>query len=506
MSDSRRDIDLESLSRPAASRDSVPAPRRRWLFWIAPIVLVAGFAFVLLDSARSLFETAVPVTIVRPHPAGDDAGAPTGAIVFQAAGWVEPDPYPVRVTALTDGVVERMLVEEADAVEAGQPVAELVAEDAKLAVAKAEAALGRAKAEQRLASVELENATAAFEAALEVTEARDGARATVEGRRAEWRRRQSAAAEAEAAVTVAQREVDTQRFLKDEDAVGPWQLELAEARLEEAKSRRSMLQADAERARASITEAEAALRRAEGDYELRLVEHLRVNRARAALPRAEADVRGAEARLAEAQLALSRMTVRSPQAGIVLTREAQPGAVVGPSASASAVCHLYDPQALRVRVDVPQNQVAGASVGQRAEIRSDARRGAVYRGEVIRIVETADIQKVTLEVQVRVLDPDRHLKPDMLCQVSVFRKASPSGDEGSRGAAVEIPARCLARPEAVWVVDATTGRAALRSVRVGTRRDEVVVIEEGLNLTDKVIDGNTALLEEGSKIHVEGNR
>lgn len=506
MSDSRRNIDLESLSRPTPSGPSVPVPRRRWLFWIAPAVLAAGFAFVLLDSARSLFEATVRVTIVRPHPAVDRGGVATGGIVFQATGWVEPDPYPVRVTALTNGVIERMLVQEADAVQAGQTVAELVADDAKLAVEKAEAALGRTIADKQLAEVELENATAAFKAALEVTESRDTARATVDGRRAEWRRRQAAAKEAEAAVTIAEREVDTQRFLKSEDAAGPWQLELAEARLEEAKSKRSMLQADAARARAAIVEAEAALRRAEGDFKLRLAEHLRVKRARATLPRAEAEIRAAKARLGEAKLALSRMVVRSPQAGIVLTREAQPGAVVGPSTGAEAICHLYDPQALRVRVDVPQNQVAGASVGQHAEIRSDARRGAVYRGEVIRIVETADIQKVTLEVQVRVLEPDRHLKPDVLCQVSVFRKADPSSAEKERAAAVEIPARCLARPDAVWVVDATTGRAALRPVRIGSRRDDTIVVAEGLNLTDKVIDSNTAALQEGTKIEVERNR
>ena len=35
-----------------------------------------------------------------------------GAPLFQASGWVEPNPFAVRVTALTEGIVEEMLVED----------------------------------------------------------------------------------------------------------------------------------------------------------------------------------------------------------------------------------------------------------------------------------------------------------------------------------------------------------------------------------------------------------
>ena len=64
----------------------------------------------------------VPVHVARAEV--QQAGTP----LFKAAGWVEPRPTPILVAALASGVVERLLVVEDQAVETGQPVAELVAD------------------------------------------------------------------------------------------------------------------------------------------------------------------------------------------------------------------------------------------------------------------------------------------------------------------------------------------------------------------------------------------
>lgn len=503
MSGPDRNVDLEALARPA-NNGNVPPPRRRWLWLLLPIVLLAGFLAVFFDTARDLFTDPVPVTVLRPQ-AATDAGSSVGSVVFQTAGWIEPDPYPVRVTALADGVVKKMLVEESDTVKANDPVCELVPEDAALKVQTATAALARAEADAKLARVELANAKESFEAAIEVTETRDTAHADAEGRRAEREHRKAAAKEGEAAVRVAEHELATLLFLKKENAIGPWQVELAEAKRDEAKSRLEALRADAAKADADVEQSQARVRAADRDFELRLEERLRVDTAQAAVLKADAAVLEARAALATANLELERMVVKTPVGGTVLTRDAQPGSIVGPGAASSPVCQLYDPTRLRVRVDVPQSQVAGASVGQRAEVSCDVRRGKPYEGRVIRIIDSADIQKVTLEVQVRIVDPDGLLKPDMLCQVTGYRDA---GSEPTTAAtvAVRIPSRCLATPDSVWVVDASTGNAAKRRVKTGRRVGDDVIILDGLNLTDKVIDRGAAGLEEGARIKVEGQQ
>jgi RND family efflux transporter MFP subunit len=494
------DIDLSVLARSDQSVDP-PPPRRRWLWVLIPTAIVIGFILIVLESSQGLFTAATPVTIVRPE-AAQNSGGPSGSTVLQAAGWIEPDPFSVRVTALTSGVIEELLVQEADTLKAGDAVAMLVSEDAELGLEASRAALALAQAEQLLAQAELDYAKGAFEAALEVTEARDAARADHESRAAEVELRQAATQKALATVGVANAALETQRYLREEGAAGPWQVELAEARLQEAEAELASLKAQVLRSVAEEAQSLARKLLAEGDFDLRLEEHRRIAAAEAVLARTDATARAAEVTLAEAQLRLDRMTVRSPIDGVVLSRDAYAGSVVGPRATDQPLCHLYDPASLRVRVDVPQTQVAAASVGMRAEIRCDARRNQPYQGEVLRIVETADIQKVTLEVQVRVLDPDAHLKPDMLCQVAVLGDGSGS-EGGSVSAAVRIPARCVAPDDTVWVVDGTSGRAALRSLRLGAREGDEVIVIEGLNASDKVIDRGRQGLNSGARILVE---
>ena len=53
-------------------------------------------------------------------------------MLFQAAGWFEPDPLPIRATALVDGVVDEVFVLEGETVEKNQPLANLISEDTKL--------------------------------------------------------------------------------------------------------------------------------------------------------------------------------------------------------------------------------------------------------------------------------------------------------------------------------------------------------------------------------------
>ncbi len=78
---------------------------------------------------------------VVPVLASQSAVQSEGTPLFQAAGWIEPRPTPIRVAALAPGVVERLLVVEDQQVKAGEPVAELVKQDAQLAYDRAAANL-----------------------------------------------------------------------------------------------------------------------------------------------------------------------------------------------------------------------------------------------------------------------------------------------------------------------------------------------------------------------------
>src|SRR5262249_7510102 len=126
--------------------------------FVLPGGVLFGILAVLGWAARDSLMPARPVTVVPVMPATGETQERAGEPLFQAAGWVEPRPTPVIVTALTEGVVEQLLVVEGEQVGAGEPVARLIEEDARLALRAAEA-------EKRLCDSECASAHAVLDAA-----------------------------------------------------------------------------------------------------------------------------------------------------------------------------------------------------------------------------------------------------------------------------------------------------------------------------------------------------
>ena len=144
-----------------------------------------------------------------------------------------------------------------------------------------------------------------------------------------------------------------------------------------------------------------------------------------------------------------------------------------------------------------------------AEVSSEARPGRPYAGEVIRIVQRADIQKVTLEAQVRVLETDGLLRPDMLCQVKFIGRSESLGGDGtvaggsseSRGERLRIPEK-LVVDGSVWVFDPVEESADRRPVEVAGTLEGHAIVTAGINLTDKLIDPGGARLEPGMRVEI----
>ncbi|MEM6674528.1 MAG: HlyD family efflux transporter periplasmic adaptor subunit [Planctomycetota bacterium] len=502
MSNARADLDLASLSR---QRAALEPPRRSWLRIALPAGILTVFVIVLASSLGDLLKRGVEVSVVTPLPAsgGDERAAPRDRILVQAAGWIEPDPFLVHVTALAGGIVEEVLVQESDVVEADQVVARLVDDDARLAVERITAELAQKKAERTDAEVRSRISHERYDAALEVEEAAAVARANADGKTAEAEHRRAAIVGAEADVRLAIDEVAVQKELDAEGAAGTRQVELAEGALASAEARLAVARADAALADAEAAAARARLERAEEELRLRFDDRLERDRGEAALAAADAAVKLVEARLSEARLALDRMLVRTPVGGVVLERLTVPGMVLDLTRAGHEVCSLYDPASLRVRVDVPQDDVDQLFVGQRAEVVTNARSERPYVGEVVRIVQLADIQKVTLEAQVRIADGDALLRPDMLAQVRFFGSggASKSGTGVATGRVFLIPAR-LVQNGAVWVLDPTRNVALRRELELGVERGDSIEVLAHLDATTKVLDPGAGTLEDGAPVRI----
>src|SRR5687767_11248154 len=134
-------VDLRQLAAPSGSGGPRIAPRNR-LTWLTrgllPLVLLAGFAGVLAYSFRDALLPATSVTVVPVVAVRADIEQPESPL-FQCAGWVEPRPTPVVVSALEEGVVAELLVIEGQELQAGDVVARLIEADARLRLQQAEA-------------------------------------------------------------------------------------------------------------------------------------------------------------------------------------------------------------------------------------------------------------------------------------------------------------------------------------------------------------------------------
>lgn len=504
---------LRSLTRRSGSVQ--PALPMRPFPWKTRIALPSAIVLAILAavgwSARDVFLPATDVRVVpvvlrpsssaAPSPAASTPQSDATGVIAQAAGWIEPDPYAVAVTALTDGIVREVLVLEGQRVAAGDVVARLVDDDAKLAVQRAEAALAASEAE-------LTSARRHWEHPVERRRAATAARASLAETQAELAKleddiaaEQARVGELAELVTRTERMTSSRAASEQELIVLRFRLQAQQAVLRATEARRPMLTALIDQ---KMAEASAA----EENANLRIEEARSLAAAKAAKMQAEVD-------LAEARLRLARMEVRTPAAGVVMNRLVEPGAklMLGMDSPQSAyVARLFDPAKLQVRVDVPLADAAKVGVGTRAEITAEALPGQVLRGEVSRIVNEADLTKNTLQFKVRIIDPPEGLKPEMLARVkflSTERAAASTGVIAHSGGVhlPFIPESLVTRNgSSATLTIADRGRriAVRREVTLGTdTQNGWVAVTSGLSAGDAVI-AEPAGVADGTRIRVMG--
>jgi RND family efflux transporter MFP subunit len=197
----------------------------------------------------------------------------------------------------------------------------------------------------------------------------------------------------------------------------------AQSQLRQAQSGLSSARADVEQARATLREADTQLTRLQMLAERGLISRVdldtqqtRADTARAALARAEAQVRLAEATVAERTEVRDQTIVRAPISGRVGQRNAEVGMRVDPQTPLFVIGRL---QNMRVEVPVTQEILAGIRVGQPVEIRPGGRQGAPIGAEVSRISPFLQEASLSAEVEIDVPNDGGRLVPGMFVTVDV---------------------------------------------------------------------------------------
>lgn len=507
------DVDLSQL---AIEREAEPpqlARRRPHVMtrYVLPATLLLGFIFLMTWAARDYLSPPVDVQVV-PVMLSRTTVQQQGTPLFNAAGWVEPRPTEIRVAALAAGVVENLLVVEDQAVLRGETIAELVKDDARLALARAEAEYQLSTAQVALAQARLEAAHTRFNdpshleapiaeaaAALAKTET-ELANLPFQKKRAEANlvyNRVNYESKKQAENVIAAREIDQAKSM----------LESSVALVAELQGRETTLVKE----KLALGTRLAAL---EELLELKPNEKQAVDEADAQLKANQARTEQARVAVDEAKLRLERMTISAPADGRVLALVATPGTRVASGAARrshnddTTVVTMYRPESLQLRVDVRFEDLPQVQQGQPVQIKSPAV-ARPLTGHVLFISSRADIQKNTLEVKVGIDNPPEVFKPEMLVDVTFLAPAEQATGEvaASEAMRIYIPKWLVQDRKGsrvVWVADQSQRIARLATVVTAAANSDMIEVTSGLTVGSRLIVSDASELQEGTRIRVTG--
>jgi cobalt-zinc-cadmium efflux system membrane fusion protein len=176
------------------------------------------------------------------------------------------------------------------------------------------------------------------------------------------------------------------------------------------------------------------------------------------------------------------MVLRSPLSGVVLSRDAQPGAVVG---AGTQLVSVTDPTSLWLQVNAPEKLASLFRVGGILHFTVPAYPADKFDARVAAVGAALAADSRTLLVRAIVLNGNQKLKPEMLASVSVEgqdQTAVPAVPEDAIQILDGRPTVFIAKPDNLG--GATFVR---RAVEIGARTGSTVSVTRGLGAGELVV-------------------
>jgi RND family efflux transporter MFP subunit len=284
------------------------------------------------------------------------------------------------------------------------------------------------------------------------------------------------------------------------------QLALAEAQL--AAARRAL-----EEIRVRVAEARLELGRQESLVASGISTPAILDAARAEVDSlvARLAVAGEEAEVADRLVAVRRQdladtVIRAPFAGIVVSKDAQPGEMISPVSAGggftrTGICTLVDMASLEIEVDVNEAYIQRIHPGQAVTAVLDAYPDQPMAAHLITTVPTADRQKATVKVRIGFEEIDPRVLPEMGVKVTFLEEAGEAADGAPVRPRLLVPeaaVRSADGSEFVFVV--ADGRAARRAVRVAARRGDELELASGVTAGERVVIDGPQDLADGDRV------
>ncbi len=250
-----------------------------------------------------------------------------------------------------------------------------------------------------------------------------------------------------------------------------------------------------DRAKASVAEARAYLK----DEQRKLAEFERLVK-RNAITQTEIDAQKtsvdiAQARLDAANADLNDLHIRAPFSGTVGFIDFSLGKMVS---AGTELVTLDDLSTMQLDLQVPERYLSQLSEGMKVTAETAAWPGAEFDGEVVGIDSRINQETLNLRVRIHFANDEQRLKPGMLVAADMDFPAIE---------APIIPVQALeysGTKRFVYVVDASN-KAKRTEVILGARVDNLVVIEKGLNIGDKIVVQGIVNMRDGVAVSELGS-
>lgn len=259
---------------------------------------------------------------------------------------------------------------------------------------------------------------------------------------------------------------------------------LARIEVPELQSARARQQAELKAAEAEYTRLQESLQRAPD-----LVVPLTVDQARGRMEIARASLEQSESMLHYA-------TITAPFSGIVTQRFVDPGALIQAGASSGApMLTIMDFGTVRLQISVPELEASRVAVDQPVEVSTEGLPGRKFEGRITRFSYALDPSTRTMMAEVRMPNPQLHLRPGMLVTARI-------GIEKREHANLVPDEAVVLEKSNAFVFVLNGGKAVKRPVKLGFREGASAEILEGVSPDDQVILSSGRSLSDGQTVQM----
>jgi HlyD family secretion protein len=204
----------------------------------------------------------------------------------------------------------------------------------------------------------------------------------------------------------------------------------------------------------------------------------------------EAQLAQAQATLIGAQSRLGYCTIKASRAGILIARDVEIGNVVQPSKELMKLSPTGDAQII---VQIDEKNLGLLAVGQTAIASADAYAKQSFTAEVAYVNPGIDVQRASVEVKLKVLNPPPYLRQDMTVSVDVEVARKPNALIIATSDIHDIDKNIP------WVMKSVDDHAQHQNVKIGLISSGKAEIIEGVSEGDMILPA-ISLVAEGSKI------